>query len=90
VPLGVVRRTQMIRNPERVEAERLGGANGGPPALPAEPLLGLDQKSPTRMYQDRVGSVTAPCEADETIATYLANTPVVYLGAGARQSRNRC
>ena len=33
--------------------------------------------------------MTAPSLADDTSAAYLANTPVVYLGAGGVQSRRR-
>src|SRR6185369_10058184 len=34
-------------------------------------------------------AVTAPCEAEETMAAYFANTPRGYRGTGARQPRSR-
>src|SRR5215472_17868559 len=75
----------MIRCPDRLEAQRLRGVEHRPPALPGEPLLDFDEEA---QFHSRA-TVTAPSAADVTDATYLANTPSVYLGAGARHSFSR-
>ena len=50
---------------------------------PLQSLLSLYSEGP------RLGSVTAPSDADETRAAYLAITPVAKRGSGSRQSARR-